>query len=87
VKLKTYTPTPEIQALMADLKAALAKHPQLMAVEMLAAVAQLCGNLTALQDQTVLTSDMVMEIVARNLEVGNAAAVNGLRNAKAAGEA
>ena len=56
---------------MNDLKAALGKHRDLDAIEMLVIVSQLVGNLTALQDQRKYTAEEVMELVAGNIEIGN----------------
>lgn len=66
---------PEHVAFMEDLKAALAKHTNLSGVEMLAVASQFVGNLVALQDQTRYSASRVMEIVANNIEIGNAVAI------------
>lgn len=66
---------PEHVAFMEDLKAALAKHTNLSGVEMLAVASQFVGNLVALQDQTRYSASKVMEIVANNIEIGNAVAI------------
>ena len=65
-------------AFMGDLKAALAKHTNLSGMEMLAVASQFVGNLTALQDQAQWTPEQVMGVVARNIEIGNATAIEGL---------
>ncbi|MBI1359834.1 MAG: hypothetical protein GC155_06060 [Alphaproteobacteria bacterium] len=64
---------------MARLKAAL--DPALDAQEMLALVSQLVGNLIALQDQRKMTPDMAMQLVARNIEIGNAVAIDAVKSA------
>lgn len=63
---------------MADLKAALAKHDNLHPVVFIALAAQLIGNLIALQDQTKFTPEMLMDVVARNIEIGNATAISNM---------
>lgn len=73
--IQAAAPTPEMKGLMEDLKSALAKHPLLSGMEMLAIVSQLTGNLVALQDCRRYTTEMVMEVVGKNLEVGNARAM------------
>lgn len=57
-------------ALMADLKAAIAKHSHLSSEEMLAVVSQLVGNLVALQNQYKYTAAQVLTAVAGNIELG-----------------
>ena len=55
-----------------DLCALVSKHSaQLTAAEMLALAANMLGKLVAMQDQRVMTKDIAMEIIARNLEQGN----------------
>src|SRR3546814_20280488 len=51
----------------------LARYRHLSAAELLAVASQLVGNLIALQDQTRHSADVVMELVARNIELGNRA--------------
>lgn len=69
-------PSEAHRACMDALKAALGKHgAQLSAVELLALVSQLVGNLVALQDQRVMTVDMCSEIIRLNIEEGNRQAV------------
>ena len=43
--------------------------------ELLAVAAYTVGQLIALQDQRTTTPDMAMEIVARNIELGNSEAI------------
>lgn len=69
-------------ALMDDLKAAIANHPALSPLEMLAITAQLVGNLIAFQDQTTCTPAIIMEVVRWNISEGNVQAINGLRDTK-----
>lgn len=63
--------TPELAALMDDLKQTLQRHEHLSGVEFLCVVAQLLGNLSALMDQRVYSSQMVNELMVRNIQIGN----------------
>jgi hypothetical protein len=76
--LRGYTPTPEQRACMDDLRAVFNKHPSLTPPQMLAITAQLVGNLIAFQNQLTMTPDMAMQLVAENIQVGNASAVNSI---------
>lgn len=49
--------------------------------ELLAIAAYLVGQLVAMQDQRTITPALAMEIVARNIEEGNAHTINSLLNA------
>jgi hypothetical protein len=48
------------------------------ALEILAIAAYTVGQLVALQDQRTVTPKLAMEIVARNIEAGNAHVIEGL---------
>lgn len=76
--MKSVAPTPELVAAMDDMKAVLARHQHLSAQHMLALASQFVGNLIALQDQTKMTPAMAVELVSRNIEIGNAAALEEL---------
>lgn len=76
--MKSLPPTADQIALMNDLKAALGRHTSLDGQQMLAVTAQLVGNLVAFQDQRRFTPELVMEMVAANIEQGNLMAVHGL---------
>lgn len=55
-----------------DLVALIRKHADKMSsLEVLAVAANMVGKLVALQDQRSVTSTMAMEIVIKNLELGN----------------
>lgn len=83
---KTVEPNDQSRAFMAELKDALKsvvdKHPEIDGQMMLAVASQLVGNLIALQDQRLVTAGIVMEMVARNIEMGNAEAVAGVMASK-----
>jgi hypothetical protein len=68
--------TPALNALMDDLKVALAAHTDLSGMQMLAVVSQFLGGIIAFQDARRFTTEMVMEIVTRNIELGNQAGLN-----------
>ena len=80
--MKSVLPTPQHEAFMGDLKAAIARHPRLTPPEMLALTAQLVGNLIALQDQRRMTPDMAIQLVSENIEIGNRAVIDGLHSTK-----
>lgn len=76
MKMKTITPGPEHQSLMADLKAVIRKHGEsLNSDTILAICSQLVGQVLAVQDQRVMTPTAAIEIIQINLEIGNAAAI------------
>ena len=55
---------------------------KLSAEEMLAVTSQVVGMMVAMQDQTRFTPVQVMEMVSKNIETGNAAAISELLNSK-----
>lgn len=66
-------PNARHNAYLDQLKAALGDSGNdLPAEELLAVTSQFLGMLVALQDQRRFSADDVMEIVARNIEIGNA---------------
>jgi phage gp37-like protein len=69
-------PTPAHTAFRNDTVALLKKHEHLSAVEMLAVTSILVGQLIALQDQRTMTPAQAMEIVSRNIEIGNMGAID-----------
>jgi hypothetical protein len=68
-------PTAEHSAYMEELKATLRTVPDMPALEILAIASQFIGALCAAQDHR-LTSEFVMGVVARNLTIGNQAAID-----------
>ena len=71
------SPTPEMQAFRDDLLAILNKHAgSLDASEMMALAAYTTGQIMAMQDARKWTPELAMEIVASNLELGNAHAIS-----------
>lgn len=74
--MKTKEVTAVHVACMVELKEVLKKYGgDMTAEEILALCSQLVGNVLALQDQTKWTASMLMKIIARNIEVGNAVAI------------
>lgn len=64
--------SPKYEIAYADLVALVQKHAAAMsAVEMLAVAANMVGKLVAMQDQRKITPKQAMEVVAKNVEVGN----------------
>ncbi len=64
------------EVVYAELAALMNKHAeQLSAIDILAIAANMVGKLIALQDQRSVTPEMAMEIVGRNIELGNAQVV------------
>ena len=73
MRTKISKPRPEHRAFLDELLGVLKKYgDKLDAVDMLAVAAHLTGQLVAMQDQRKMTPTMAMEIVAQNIEQGNA---------------
>lgn len=67
---------PQHKAFREDLIKVLGKHAgHLDAVEMLALGGHMVGQILALQDQRTMTPAAGMEIILKNIEVGNAEAI------------
>lgn len=62
---------PEHTAFRDALVAVIQEHQHLTPIEMLAIASQFVGQLIALQDQRVVTSAIALELVGRNIEIGN----------------
>jgi len=52
------------------------------AVEMLAIAANMIGKLAAMQDPRTLTAEQVIDIIIKNIEVGNQQIIDQVKNAK-----
>ena len=77
--MKTRTPSPAAKEFNDATKALLAEFKdKLNALEMLAVTAHLVGVLIAVQDQVNVTREMAMELGAKNIEAGNAEAIESL---------
>ena len=74
---------PEHEVAYQDICALVNKHAdKLSAMELLAVASNMLGKLVALQDQRKVTPDKAMEVVARNLELGNQQALAEVRNSR-----
>lgn len=79
---------PEYEVAYADLCALVDKHaPKMTSLELLAVAGNMVGKLVALQDQRTVDVQTAMEVVARNMEIGNRQCIDALRNAPTAGSA
>lgn len=76
---------PEHEVAYQDLTALISKHAnEVSAVELLAIAANMVGKLVAMQDARTVTCAGAMEIVAKNVEVGNQEAVAAMIKTKGA---
>ena len=81
VPLKFEIASPEHEIAFQDICRLLNKHgAKIDAAEMLAIAANMIGKLIALQDQRTMTKDRALELVIRNLELGNEQAVAQMNN-------
>lgn len=63
---------PEHEVVYQELIALVNKHAaKLDALEVLAVAANMVGKIVAMQDQRKVTPELAMDIVAKNIEVGN----------------
>jgi len=77
MKERTVLTTAAHRAFRDDAIELLRKHAgALDAKDMLALSAHLCGQIIAMQDQRTMLPATAMEIVARNIEIGNADAIS-----------
>lgn len=70
---------PKYEASYQDLIALLRKHSALSPIELLAVAANMVGKMMAMQDQRKHTKEQVVEVVAKNIEMGNAQVIEELR--------
>lgn len=72
IPMKSIKPRADHLAFRKALEAAVAEHGKsLDAMELLALLAHLVGQVIALQDQRTVTPRMAMEVVESNIELGN----------------
>jgi hypothetical protein len=77
--MKVQPPTIAHGAMYQDLTLLLLKYSsEVSALEMLAIASNMVGKITAMQDQRVVTPKQAMEIIAANIELGNAQVVDDL---------
>jgi len=78
-----YLAKPEHEIAYQDILNLMNKHKdKVNAIELLAIASNVVGKLTALQDQRQYTSAQVLEVVAKNVERGNAQILAGLMETK-----
>ncbi|MGE0408736.1 MAG: hypothetical protein AB7P23_05670 [Amphiplicatus sp.] len=76
---RSVSPNEKHRAFRDDLIGVVRKHgDEMKAEELLAIAAHFVGQLVALQDQRTMTSARAMQIVAHNIEVGNAEIIDSL---------
>lgn len=76
MKTKTKNPTIDHKAFRNDMIAVMDKHAgALDAAEMLALAAYTTGQIMAMQDARKYTAALALEIVSKNIEAGNAQAI------------
>ena len=86
MRVTVHQPTAAHRAFRDDTIMLLKKHAgNLDAKEMLALAAHLVGQIIAMQDQRTVSREIALEIVTRNIEVGNAEVLSEL--GKSAGAA
>lgn len=74
--MKSKAPTPAMEAFRSDLLAVLNKHAgALDASEMMALAAYTTGQIMAMQDARKWSPSQAMDVVAKNIEAGNAQAI------------
>lgn len=74
---------PEHEIVYQELNKLVNRHAAVMTpLEILAIAANMLGKLIALQDQRKISPAAAMEIVARNIELGNQQVIEELRNTK-----
>lgn len=74
--MKRKDTTPEHEVAFADILALLSKHAEnISSLEMLALASNVVGKLLAMQDQRTMTPQAGLELIMRNIEVGNQQAI------------
>lgn len=77
---------PEHEVAYQELAALIGKNAGTMTgLELLAIAANMVGKLIALQDQRTVTPALAMEVVSKNIEIGNEQAIAEVRKAGAGG--
>ncbi len=74
---------PEHEVAYQDLCKLVSKHAdKLSALELLAVAANMIGKLVAMQDQRTVTRDKALDVVIKNLELGNVQVLDQLAGSK-----
>lgn len=77
------TANPDHEVAYQDMVGLLSKHAdKIDALEMLAIGANMIGKLLAMQDQRTITPRQAMDVVIRNLELGNQQAIQNVERTK-----
>jgi hypothetical protein len=80
--MRTIEPTDQHRAFRKSMEQCIAEHgATLDAAEILALLAQLVGQVIALQDQRKVTPEMAMQCVIKNMQQGNEQAMQSLLSA------
>jgi hypothetical protein len=82
MKTKLFSVEPQQMAFRRDLEASIARHQHLRADEMLAILAHMLGQVTALQDQRSITAEMAMQIIEENFVHGNQSVLDGIEKTR-----
>lgn len=82
--MKSQVPAAKHEALYQELLAVLKnhRHEAVTPVELLALMSNLVGKILAMQDQRIMTVPMALDIVMKNIEIGNGEAQAGLMDSK-----
>ena len=84
--MKTISPSIDLDKFRIDLLALMDRYAgALPSDQILAMSAIACGQILAMQDQRTMTKDMAIDIVMRNIELGNQQMVAGLMNSVSGG--
>lgn len=77
---------PEHEVAYQDLCKLISKHADnLSALELLAVASNMIGKLIAMQDQRTVTRDKALDVLIKNLELGNVQVLDQLKSSKGAG--
>lgn len=76
--MRPVTATPRHEEMRLAVIAAMRPFDDVPAIEQLAVLAVFVGQLVALQDSTRFSGDMIMALLASNIEMGNANAITGV---------
>jgi len=72
---------PEHEAAFQELSKLLMRHSaKVSALDMLAIAANMVGKIVAMQDQRVISPASAMEVVAKNIEIGNEQMLKSIRD-------
>lgn len=79
--MKTVSPSIDLGQFRIDLLALMDRYAGVLPSDQILAMSAIaCGQILAMQDQRTMTKDMALDIVLRNIELGNAQMVTALMN-------